>query len=205
MENFKFTYFATSPQDFWRRWHISLGSWLRDYLYIPLGGSRCSPARTWLNLVVTMLIGGLWHGAAWTYVIWGLYQGMILSLHRTYVAWRGEKRHTHLSRVACIAGNSLLTMYSMFIFRATTWEQTYNATAAIFHFQFRADFLPHLVKMLPYIGLILLVETPVFLSRNPWFFVRRRPVLVAAVFLFLFYLILIMGVTGGDQFIYFAF
>jgi D-alanyl-lipoteichoic acid acyltransferase DltB (MBOAT superfamily) len=205
MENFNFPYFATSPQDFWRRWHISLGSWLRDYLYIPLGGSRRGSVRTWLNLVITMLIGGLWHGAAWTYVIWGVYQGLILSLHRAYVTWRGEKRHTHLSRVACIAGNFLLTLYSMFIFRATSWEQTYNATAAIFHFQFRPDFLIQLLKMLPYIGLILLMETPVFLSKNPWFFVRRRPVLVAAVFLFLFYLILIMGVTGGDQFIYFAF
>jgi alginate O-acetyltransferase complex protein AlgI len=205
MENFNFPYFATSPQDFWRRWHISLGSWLRDYLYIPLGGSRRGAFRTWLNLVLTMLVGGLWHGAAWTYVIWGAYQGLILSLHRAYVNWRGERRHSHFSRTACIAGNFLVTIYGMFIFRATSWEQSCNGTAAIFHLQFRPDFLPLLLKMLPYIGLILLMETPVFLSRNPWFFVRRRPVFVAAVFLFLFYLILIMGVTGGDQFIYFAF
>ncbi len=205
MENFNFPYYATSPQDFWRRWHISLGSWLRDYLYIPLGGSRGGAFRTWLNLIITMLVGGLWHGPAWTYVIWGAYQGLILSLHRTYVSWRGERRHSHLSRVACIAGNFLLTGYGMFIFRATSWEQTCNATAAIFHFQFRPDFLPLLLKLLPYCGLILLMETPVFLSKNPWFFVRRRPIIVAAVFLFLFYLILIMGVTGGDQFIYFAF
>ena len=205
MDNFQFPYFATSPQDFWRRWHISLGSWLRDYLYIPLGGSRHGTFRTWLNLIITMLIGGLWHGPAWSYVIWGAYQGLILSLHRTYVAWRGERRHSHLSRAACIAGNFLLTIYGMLLFRLASWEQICSATAGIFHFQFQASFLPLLIKMLPYCALILLMETPVFLTKNPWFFVRRRPVLVAATFLFLFYLILIMGVTGGDQFIYFAF
>jgi D-alanyl-lipoteichoic acid acyltransferase DltB (MBOAT superfamily) len=205
MENFNFPYYATSPQDFWRRWHISLGSWLRDYLYIPLGGNRHGPARMNAALMTTMLLGGLWHGPSWAYVIWGAYQGLILSLHRAYVAWRGERRHSHLSRVACIAGNFLLTIYGMFIFRATSWDQICSATGALFQLEFTANFLPLLFKMLPYVGLILLIETPAFLTRNPWFFVRRRPVLVAAVFLFLFYLTLIMGVTGGDQFIYFAF
>ena len=76
MQNFNFPYYATSPQDFWRRWHISLGSWLREYLYIPLGGNRKGPFLTWLNLIITMLIGGLWHGPSWPYVIWGAYQGM---------------------------------------------------------------------------------------------------------------------------------
>lgn len=205
MENFNFPYYATSPQDFWRRWHISLGSWLRDYLYIPLGGSRGSRFRTSFNLLAVMLIGGLWHGPSWAYVIWGAYQGLILSLHRAYVAWRGERRHSHLSRVGCIAGNFLLTIYGMFIFRAASWDQICSATGAVFQLEFAPQFLPLLLKMLPYVGLILLVETPAFLTRNPWVLVRRRPVVVAAVFLFLFYMIVIMGVTGGDQFIYFAF
>jgi D-alanyl-lipoteichoic acid acyltransferase DltB (MBOAT superfamily) len=205
VENFNFPYFATSPRDFWRRWHISLSSWLRDYLYIPLGGNRHGAFRTWVNLLITMFLGGLWHGPSWGYVLWGLYHGLLLSLHRAYVSWRGERRHSPLSRVACIAGNGLLIIYGFLIFRLVSWDQICDATGALFHFQFRADFLPQLLKMLPYFGLILLMETPVFLTKNPWFFVRRRPVLVAAVFLFLFYLILIMGVTGGDQFIYFAF
>ncbi|MCX8090957.1 MAG: MBOAT family protein [Verrucomicrobiae bacterium] len=204
-ENFNFPYYATSPQDFWRRWHMSLGSWLRDYLYIPLGGSRRGPVRTCLNLVITMLVGGLWHGAAWTYVVWGFYQGTILSLHRLYVAWRGERRHSHLSRVACIAGNFLLTAYGMFLFRSQSWEQTCKGTAALFGLELEPQFWGQLLKMLPYCGLVLLVETPIFLTKNPWFYVRRHPLWVAAFFLFLFYLILIMGVTGGDQFIYFAF
>lgn len=75
-ENFNTPYFAVSIKDFWRRWHISLSSWLRDYLYIPLGGSRCSRARRYINLMVTFLVSGLWHGAAWTYVVWGGLHGL---------------------------------------------------------------------------------------------------------------------------------
>lgn len=76
MENFDTPYFAMSIRDFWRRWHISLSTWFRDYLYIPLGGSKCSRKRKWLNQLVTMTVSGLWHGANWTYVIWGALHGV---------------------------------------------------------------------------------------------------------------------------------
>jgi len=82
MVNFKQPYLATSLQDFWRRWHISLSTWLRDYLYIPLGGSRLGEAKTYRNLLVTMLLGGLWHGANWTFVVWGGIHGVGLALER---------------------------------------------------------------------------------------------------------------------------
>ena len=82
MVNFKLPYFSTNPSEFWRRWHISLSTWLRDYLYIPLGGNRKGIFRTYFNLMVTMLLGGLWHGAGWTFVVWGAYQGALLSVHR---------------------------------------------------------------------------------------------------------------------------
>jgi alginate O-acetyltransferase complex protein AlgI len=86
--NFNAPYLATSPADFWRRWHISLSRWLRDYLYIPLGGNRRGPVRTMVNLFVTMLLGGLWHGANWTFVIWGAYHGMLLAIQRLMpAAW----------------------------------------------------------------------------------------------------------------------
>ena len=81
--NFNKPYFATSPSDFWRRWHISLSTWLRDYLYVPLGGNRKSHSRTYLNLFVVMLLGGLWHGASWNFVIWGVLHGTYLALHKT--------------------------------------------------------------------------------------------------------------------------
>jgi D-alanyl-lipoteichoic acid acyltransferase DltB (MBOAT superfamily) len=80
--NFRRPYFAASFSDFWRRWHISLSSWLRDYLYIPLGGNRQGTARTYRNLMTTMLLGGLWHGAAWNFVIWGALHGSYLCLER---------------------------------------------------------------------------------------------------------------------------
>ncbi|MEX0875834.1 MAG: MBOAT family O-acyltransferase [Phycisphaerales bacterium] len=80
--NFNFPYFSTSIIEFWRRWHISLSTWLRDYLYIPLGGSRGGPLSTYFNLMTTMVLGGLWHGASWNFVIWGTYQGVLLCLNR---------------------------------------------------------------------------------------------------------------------------
>jgi D-alanyl-lipoteichoic acid acyltransferase DltB (MBOAT superfamily) len=80
--NFNKPYFATSPADFWRRWHISLSTWLRDYLYIPLGGSKKSHSKTYLNLAAVMFLGGLWHGASWNFVIWGMLHGVYLALHR---------------------------------------------------------------------------------------------------------------------------
>ena len=81
-ENFRHPYLAESPSDFWRRWHISLSTWLRDYLYIGLGGNRRGRVRTYVNLMLTMLLGGLWHGAAWTFVLWGAFHGVWLALHR---------------------------------------------------------------------------------------------------------------------------
>jgi alginate O-acetyltransferase complex protein AlgI len=79
-------YLATNVSDFWRRWHISLSSWLRDYLFIPLGGSRGSNRRTCANLMITMTLGGLWHGAAWTFVAWGVLHGLYLVVHRGFRA-----------------------------------------------------------------------------------------------------------------------
>lgn len=84
LPNFNHPYLACSPLDFWRRWHVSLSTWLRDYIYIPLGGSRCSRRRALLNLLLTMLLGGLWHGAAWTFVAWGALHGFALMADRLW-------------------------------------------------------------------------------------------------------------------------
>jgi alginate O-acetyltransferase complex protein AlgI len=81
-KNFNKPYFATSPSDFWERWHISLSTWLRDYLYIPLGGNKKSKSRTYVNLMLVMVIGGLWHGASWNFLIWGALHGGYLMIHR---------------------------------------------------------------------------------------------------------------------------
>ena len=83
--NFNKPYFATSPSDFWRRWHISLSSWLRDYLYIPLGGNKKGSKFTYANLMIVMLLGGLWHGASWNFIIWGALHGSYLAVHKIFV------------------------------------------------------------------------------------------------------------------------
>jgi alginate O-acetyltransferase complex protein AlgI len=90
--NFNAPYTATDPQEFWQRWHISLSTWLRDYLYIPLGGSRRGTLRTYTNLMLTMLLGGLWHGASWTFVMWGGLQGSYLVVHRLWSQWPSASR-----------------------------------------------------------------------------------------------------------------
>ena len=82
LENFNYPYISSSIREFWRRWHISLTNWFRDYLYIPLGGNRGTPARTYLNLLTVFFLCGLWHGASWTFVVWGLYHGAFLILER---------------------------------------------------------------------------------------------------------------------------
>ena len=86
--NFASPYKAASIIDFWQRWHITLSRFLRDYLYIPLGGNRYGSARRYVNLVLTMLLGGLWHGAGWTYVVWGALHGFYLAVNH---AWRGAR------------------------------------------------------------------------------------------------------------------
>jgi D-alanyl-lipoteichoic acid acyltransferase DltB (MBOAT superfamily) len=89
--NFNRPYWADSPRDFWRRWHISLSTWLRDYLYIPLGGNRVGRAETIRNVLITMGLGGLWHGAAWNFILWGIYHGGLLAVERLYWPLRGSQ------------------------------------------------------------------------------------------------------------------
>ena len=82
MLNFGKPYLTTNPASFWKQWHISLSTWLRDYLYIPLGGNRAGSAMMYRNLMITMVLGGIWHGAGWAFVFWGIYQGLLLVAHR---------------------------------------------------------------------------------------------------------------------------
>jgi len=82
VDNFRYPYAAIGFSDFWRRWHITLSTWLRDYLYIPLGGNRKGEVRTYINLMITMLLGGLWHGASWTFVVWGALHGTYLCVEK---------------------------------------------------------------------------------------------------------------------------
>ena len=106
-ENFNYPYIASSVQDFWRRWHMSLSAWFRDYVYIPLGGNRASAGRTYFNLVLVFFLCGLWHGASWTFVAWGLFHGLFLVIERLGVARRlvqmpAAVRHAYLLAVVMV-------------------------------------------------------------------------------------------------------
>lgn len=135
MLNFNLPYFATNPQQFWNRWHISLSSWLRDYLYVPLGGNRSGGI--YRNLMLTMVIGGFWHGAAWNFLLWGFFHGSILILHRliqptldNVFAWPGPVGRV-LSQTLLILVFFHVTCYGWLLFRATSFSQIASMTTAL--------------------------------------------------------------------------
>jgi alginate O-acetyltransferase complex protein AlgI len=113
--NFDFPYISKNITEFWRRWHISLSTWLREYLYIPLGGNRLGNVRTYINLMLVMLLGGLWHGASWNFVVWGGLHGVALAVHR-FFSRRGNKKAQPRFSLGILAG-WLLT----FVFVCTAW------------------------------------------------------------------------------------
>ena len=129
IENFQFPYISQSIREFWRRWHISLSTWFRDYLYIPLGGNRVSPRRNHLNLVIVFFLCGLWHGASWTFVAWGLYHGIFLVLERTRLGVVLEKFPRPLRHLYAI----LVVMMGWVLFRADTFGGARHFFAALFN------------------------------------------------------------------------
>ncbi len=119
LENFDMPYIATSMTDFWRRWHMSLTGWIREYLYFPLGGNRKGEARTWLNLWICFLASGVWHGASWPFILWGAYNGAFLVLDRLFLFhWLGR-----LPRWLANAATMIVVMFGWAIFRAPSLEQ----------------------------------------------------------------------------------
>lgn len=128
-ENFRSPYRAESITDFWRRWHISLSTWLRDYLYIPLGGNRHGPRRTYINLGLTMLLGGLWHGAQWQFVVWGAYHGALLAAERA-LGKRGFV--SFLARPLRIAATFVLVLIGWVFFRAENLDHAITYLGCMF-------------------------------------------------------------------------
>ncbi len=120
MENFRQPYLASSPSDFWRRWHISLSTWLRDFIYIPLGGSRCGTVRNSFNLLATFTLSGLWHGASWNYVLWGIYWGLLILAERFFSWLRFGKG---LPLAVRIGFTFLLTCAGWLLFRERSLPQ----------------------------------------------------------------------------------
>ena len=210
-ENFRFPYFVRTPQQFWRHWHITLSTWLRDYLYIPLGGNRGTAWQTGQNLFVTMVLGGLWHGAAWTFVLWGIYQGLLLIAYRAADAadWmraviRGDNA---LARTVSWALMFHLTCFGWLIFRARSATQIADLTVSLF-----GNFAPATINVEGLLVPLLLYVTPLLVVHaceayfDDTVVVPRLTIGVRySIYAATFYLTVLFGNFGGAEFIYFQF
>lgn len=128
LENFNYPYISTSVQNFWRRWHISLSSWFRDYLYIPLGGNRKGGFRTYVNLLIVFFATGLWHGASWSFVVWGLYHGFFMMLERAFLG----KLLRRLPKLLGWLYTMVVVLVGWVIFRAETLPAAWQYLQAMF-------------------------------------------------------------------------
>jgi D-alanyl-lipoteichoic acid acyltransferase DltB (MBOAT superfamily) len=211
MLNFNLPYFATNPSDFWQRWHISLSTWLRDYLYIPLGGNRRGPGRTYVNLVTTMVLGGLWHGAAWTFVAWGIYHGSLLCLHRLLSPLLDRLRLERLGGVwfwVRVVFFFHLVCVSWLLFRADDFPQAWRMLGALFtnldgglHVVGRY----HLQTLFACWIALYAVDLLSWFRKNELAVLYLPTVVRGAVYAALFLGFLWFGEYGGESFIYFQF
>lgn len=210
--NFNSPYKAVSLQDFWRRWHISLSTWLRDYLYIALGGNRKGPLRTYVNLALTMLLGGLWHGASWKFVIWGALHGVGLAVTRffgTLIPKRTENQAKEPGIIQRIFG-ILVTFHfvclAWIFFRARDMQTAFSMIGNIVKFDsFSFNVTTPEIAGMILLGFVLHFLPGKLFEKSQDFFVKT-PALVQAFILLGFSCLIYIVATGKPQpFIYFQF
>jgi len=209
MVNFNLPYFAKNPHEFWSRWHISLSTWLRDYLYIPLGGNRQGSVKTYRNLILTMALGGLWHGAAWNFVLWGLYHGLVLCVHRAIGTVRSaaQMQRNLLNEGFKIVFYFMVTCYGWLLFRAPSLEKIANLTSTLIFDFGNMDFGATRPRAAVLFGLpiFLCIEVIEYASNGKTFYQRLPiPAWTALYALMIFAVILGMS-SESPQFIYFNF
>jgi len=206
MVNFRQPYLSTSLQDFWRRWHISLSTWLRDYLYIPLGGNRGTEMKTYRNLILTMLLGGLWHGANWTFVLWGAIHGVGLSVERFLFGRLGkESTHTRKGRLIGRLLTFHVVCFSWIFFRATSIADALEMIRNLSHFQWSPDYAAALLFLGILAGLALIIDLQLEASGQEYPFARGSKITQVASVASLTLLLLLFSASGGNAFIYFQF
>lgn len=212
--NFNLPYLSKNPSEFWKRWHISLSTWLQEYLYIPLGGNRKGKTRTYINLMLTMILGGLWHGASWTFVIWGALHGLALCVHKAVAKLRKGKKH--LPAPVLILINNIFVCLCWIFFRADSFGTALIVLKKIF-------ILSGGVRQI-YVWLIFAVVIEILyviwcaamskkrpeensrFTLNAYYF-RHDLSTVKGLFLFFLEIMAVIGLayTGGSPFIYFQF
>lgn len=219
MLNFRLPYFAKNPSDFWRRWHISLSTWLRDYLYIPLGGNRGGQWFTFRNLFLTMLLGGLWHGAAWNFVIWGAYHGILLIGYKVVEDYFKKKELPMLKntitsapfrsiipyqKIISILLMFLFTLLGWLIFRADSIGQLqyfltkFNFTQSEFTLQFTQTLLFFIVPLF----FIQIVQAH---TEDLLIVLKQKNWKIGVFYSFLLIWIIVFAVRESTEFIYFQF
>ncbi|MEQ1676526.1 MAG: MBOAT family O-acyltransferase [Chitinophagaceae bacterium] len=209
-ENFNLPYFATSITAFWRRWHISLSTWLRDYLYIPFGGNRKGKWATYKNLMLTMLIGGLWHGASWNFIIWGGLHGVYLSVEKALSLGK-RKASNILSRLSGWLLTFTLVCFAWIFFRAVGLQQATDIITSIFTDtsinNFRSIDKMVIAPILNGIVLLIIIEWLIIrkFSFDAIFETKYGDTLLAGFSTFLLLYVFLFGNSNNNQFIYFQF
>ena len=206
-ENFKRPYFSTSIKEFWKRWHIALSSWFMEYLYFPLGGSRVNYARYLLNLMIVFLVSGLWHGAAWTFVLWGALHGLYQIMEALYKKYFGELQYHHWwSKVIKISLVFLLVNIAWIFFRANTITDAFIAIIKIFNCPGK-PFLSPMAMLFGMLSLVILVIKDFADEYKPSMKLlssdNKVVSIVSSSFLAIY--IILFGVLDSSQFIYFQF
>lgn len=207
MTNFKRPYFASNITDFWRRWHISLSTWFRDYLYIPMGGNRVSERRNSLNVFTTFVVSGIWHGANWTFFIWGFLHGLYNSIQKTLGMDKINFNKSFTLKPLMVLFNFLLVCLAWVFFRANNTADAFLIIMKICT-EFGVPFVdfPTLVFGLFGLSILLLKEFSEEYSPNSnLFFESKNPIVSALAASILIVIILSIGVFDGGQFIYFQF
>ena len=213
--NFNKPYFATSPADFWRRWHISLSTWLRDYLYIPLGGSKKSHIRTYANLAIVMFLGGLWHGASWNFVVWGMLHGAYLAIHRLIVNKfpRLSEISFFKSKIGMIV-SIFVTQYLVFLtwiaFRVRDTDYMLYSMSKYIFLDFQVGTIKQVINSNEVsVGLVILfIITNIILYKQKNILEKISKIQLWKWFFFIFtitLLILLSFAGNTDDFIYFQF
>jgi len=165
MWNFNLPYFATSVREFWRRWHISLSTWLRDYLYVSLGGNRRGAARTYFNLAVTMLLGGLWHGAAWHFVLFGAWHGLGLVVNRALPTPKAGQPSLFTQAARWVV-TMVFVLYGWLLFRAESWQQVSAMSGALTRWSFAPWLGSFAMNLAVFVAPLILMEIAQARSRN---------------------------------------
>ena len=197
--NFNSPYKALNIQDFWHRWHITLSRFLRDYIYIPLGGNRGGQSRTYLNLFLVFLIGGLWHGAAWTFVVWGALHGVAIVIHRCW-----QKLNFKLNKIIAWIITFNFVNFTWIFFRAKSFEDAMKVIRGMFFGEFKIDvnYLEIFFVVLAFLVVLLFKNSMQMAFDKKFKFTIWQ---IFATSFFLFISILAIRLNNASEFLYFRF